>query len=155
LPLKSHADSTVRHGVALGLSRHEDPRAIEALIVLSRDEDDDVRNWATFGLAQLQTDTEPLREALVIRLSDLNPEIRGEAFVGLAERKDARVLEALRAALQTRPVNVLVVEAAETLADASLLPLLRALRQPGGDKSFATALAQTISSLERKTQHRG
>lgn len=152
LPLKSHADSTVRHGVALGLSRHEDPRAIDALIVLSRDEDDDVRNWATFGLAQLQTDTAPLREALFIRLSDLNPEIRGEAFVGLAERKEPRVLEALRAELQTRPVHVLVVEAAEIFGDASLLPLLRALRQPGADKSFTTALAQTISALERKAR---
>ena len=63
--------------------------------------------------------------------------------------------KALGAELQTHPVYVLVVEAAETLGDASLLPLLRALRQPGGDKRFTAARAQAISSLERKTRNRG
>jgi HEAT repeat protein len=140
----------VRHGVVLGLSRHDVPRAISALIELSRDEADEVRNWATFGLAQLEVDTEPLREALFIRLGDLEPEIRGEALVGLAERKDARVLAALRAELQTRPVSLLAIEAAECLGDSALLPLLLALRTPGIDPSVSSAVAQAIASLERK-----
>jgi HEAT repeat protein len=152
LPLKAHHDSTVRHGVVLGLSRHEEPRAIAALIELSRDEANEVRNWATFGLAQLEVDTEPVREALLIRLGDLEPEIRGEALVGLAERKDARVLAALRAELQTRPVSLLAIEAAECLGDSALLPLLLALRTPGIDLSVSSALAQAIASLERKAR---
>ena len=154
LPLKAHPDAAVRHGVVLGLSPHPAPRAVAALIDLSGDEDGDVRSWATFGLAQLKADTVPLREALFVRLSDLNPEIRGEAFIGLAARKDPRVLEALRQELQGHTVIGLVVEAAEILGDASLLPLLLQLRKPGADQTFTAALAQAISSLERTARNR-
>ena len=154
LPLKAHDDSDVRHGVVLGLSPHAAPRALDALIELSRDEANEVREWATFGLAKLQADTAPLREALFIRLGDLQPEIRGEAFIGLAERKDPRVLEALRQELKGPTVNVLAVEAAETLGDVSLLPLLLELRKAGADKSLLAALAQAISTLERSARAR-
>ena len=74
--------------------------------------------------------------------------------MGLAERKDPRVLEALRQELQGHTINVLVVEAAETLGDVSLLPLLLALRKPGADKNFGTALADAISTLERSARAR-
>ncbi|WP_208721367.1 hypothetical protein [Corallococcus aberystwythensis] len=47
-----------------------------------------------------EVDTPELREALVDRLSEAHPKIRGEALLGLALRKDARVLEPLRRVLE-------------------------------------------------------
>jgi HEAT repeat protein len=53
LPLKRHANSDVRFGVALGLTGHDRPDAIEALIELSRDSEELVRTWATFTLGTM------------------------------------------------------------------------------------------------------
>lgn len=93
--LKRQRDSRtpVRDGVAFGLSGNDDPRAIKALIRLSRDKNSHVRNWATFGLgSQTDKNTPAIRSALRARLkergTELKDEIRGEAQVGLAIRKD-------------------------------------------------------------------
>lgn len=96
VPLKDHPAADVRLGVVHGISRHKDESAINALIELSRDADHGVRNWATFGLgSMIDTDTAEIREALVARLAESDHEIRGEAFVGLARRKPARVIDSL------------------------------------------------------------
>lgn len=129
LPLIGHDDAQVRLGVVHGLLTHTDPAAVEGLIRLSGDADEDVRNWATFGLGSMTgVDSPALRDALVHRLDDPNTETRGEALVGLAERKDERVLEPLRRALDGEEVGVLAVMAAQALGDPSLLPLLEQRR---------------------------
>lgn len=151
LPLKDHRDSGVRFGVVLGLSPHSDPSAIDGLIQLSTDTDDDVRNWATFGLGSMtSSDTPAVREALVARLGDGNDEIRGEALNGLAQRKDQRVREPLRRELSGRPVGILAVEAAGSLGDPSLLPLLLQLRAAASnaDDYFKSVLNEVIEALE-------
>ncbi len=51
VPLKRHLNSDVRFGVVLGLG-HDCPDAIEALVELSRDSEELVRNWATFRSAR-------------------------------------------------------------------------------------------------------
>ena len=146
-PLRAHKEAKVRLGVVLGLTPHA---ALDALIALSADPDDEVRNWATFGLgSQATSDTPALRDALVARLEDAHAEVRGEALVGLAERKDPRVLEALRRELQGPNVSGLAVGAAEALGDVSLLPLVLPLRRPGGDRSFNALVAEAIAALER------
>ena len=95
-PLRNHASEDVRLAVVHGLSRHRDDLAIRSLIELSTDKDEDVRNWATFGLgSMIETDTSEIREALFARLADANEEARGEALVGLARRKDGRVFDPL------------------------------------------------------------
>jgi HEAT repeat protein len=154
LPLKDHPDSGVRFGVVLGLSPHSEPSAIDGLIKLSSDSDEDVRNWATFGLGSMTAvDTPALREALVARLGDGNDEIRGEALDGLAQRKDQRVLEPLRHELTARPVGILAVEAAGSLGDPSLLPLLLQLRPAASnaDNYFKSVLNEVIAALENVT----
>ena len=84
LTLLEHPDAGVRFGVCAGLSGHDDLAAIAGLIRLSRDPDDGTRDWATFGLGkQTSLDTPELRDALVARLTDADPEIRGEALMGL------------------------------------------------------------------------
>jgi HEAT repeat protein len=149
--LKAHPDPAVRFGVVQGLSGQEHPEAVAALIELSGDPDDNIRNWATFELGtQLETDTPELREALLRRVSDSHAEIRGEALVGLARRKDPRVLEPVVAALSAPNVLVLAVEAAELLEDPRLLPILVELRdRPGeADDYFGQVLDKVIRGYE-------
>jgi HEAT repeat protein len=149
--LKGHPSEAVRFGVVHGLAGHELPEALSALIDLSDDPSEDVRNWATFELGSMtEVDTPELREALLRRLTDANEEVRGEALVGLARRKDARVLEPLMAALQARNVMVLVVEAAQAFEDRRLYPLLLQLRDKEGeaDGYFRSVLDEAIRGYE-------
>jgi HEAT repeat protein len=130
VPLRNHADADVRLGVVHGVSRQEDAVAIKTLIELSRDEDANVRNWATFGLgSMIDTDTPEIREALLARVADTNDDARGEALVGLARRKDARVLDPLIDELTSENVGLLALEAAEDLGDPRLGPALMLLKE--------------------------
>ena len=85
--LIGHSSAKVRRGVVMALSRHDDESAIGGLIQLSCDSDDDIREWATFGLGMLiDTDTDGIRAALLVRLTDDHPDVRVEAIAGLARR---------------------------------------------------------------------
>jgi HEAT repeat protein len=86
-------------GVVQGLLGQEDELAIRTLILLSQDADGRVRDWATFGLAQLDADTEAIREALAARLADPDASTRLEACEGLLKRRDVRLVAALAEAL--------------------------------------------------------
>jgi HEAT repeat protein len=106
--LVAHDDRDVRFGVAFALGGRSDPEAIATLISLTRDDDDEVRDWATFGLGSLcNIDTEPVRAALLDRVTDEHFDTRSEALIGLAQRGD---------------------EAAGLLGREELLPALRDLR---------------------------
>jgi HEAT repeat protein len=135
--LKAHPSAKVRYAVAVGLAGFEDRLAITTLIELSRDEDELVRDWATFGLGtQIDVDTPEVRAALLARVSDEDEVTRGEALVGLARRKDQRVVEPLIEELQRHhgaEYGDYALEAAEELADERLLPVLTRLRQSAGN----------------------
>ena len=128
----THPDSEVRHAVVLALSMHnghEVPQAIDTLISLSNDSCEHVRDWATFALGTLlEIDTKQIRDALVDRLGDPDFDTRGEALVGLAQRKDERVIVALKAELKSDCIGCLAIEAAERIAAKELYPLLVDLR---------------------------
>jgi len=126
LPLVAHPDSRVRRGVVSALSKLEDASAITALTTLCTDIDEDVRSWAVFGLGSIiKSDTSEIREALMVALQDAIQEIRGEALVGLALRKDDRTVDAILKEWEDDPIGILSIEAAEEIADARLLPDLR------------------------------
>ena len=56
-----------------------------ALLRLTEDTDDDVRDWATFGLdVQGGADSAEIRDALFRKLTDRNADVREEAMAGLA-----------------------------------------------------------------------
>ena len=94
LRLATHPDARVREAVAISLAGREVDPALEALIELSRDESSEVRDWATFALGSLQPqDTPELRDALVARMGDEDPQTRLEAVHGLAVRGDLRAVE--------------------------------------------------------------
>lgn len=124
--LAGHESSQIRLGIVFGLTGQEVPEAIKTLIRMSADPDEGVRDWATFGIgSQIDADTPEIREALYIRLSDEDPVTRGEALVGLANRRDPRVAPALlKAWEQNDETGILSIEAAETMGDPLLLPQL-------------------------------
>jgi HEAT repeat protein len=144
--LKAHESVGVRYAVASALGGFEDPLAIQTLIAMSRDENELVRDWATFGLGtQIDLDTPEIRAALLARVSDPDEVTRGEALVGLARRKDRRVIGPLMKELEHYPdaeYGSYRLEAAEVIADARLLPVLMRLKGSAdpNDTSFAEAI---------------
>jgi HEAT repeat protein len=126
----AHVDSEVRHAVVLALTGHDDPMAVETLIGLSKDSDAHVRDWATFGLGtQIDVDTPEICDALAERLTDPDFDTRHEAFVGLARRRDQRVVAALAKELNADTVGTLAVEAAEMIRAPALQPQLIEMRE--------------------------
>jgi HEAT repeat protein len=102
IDLKHHPDPDVRLAVATGMGGCEQPKAIETIIHLMGDEDDDVRDWATFGLGSLCTqDSQEIRAALRKRLEDPFEDARNEALWGLAQRKDPSSVRSLLERLQS------------------------------------------------------
>ncbi|MBF8189919.1 ankyrin repeat domain-containing protein [Nonomuraea sp. K274] len=67
---------------------HEEGLAL--LISMTEDEDSEIRDWATAGLAGLAADTPRIREALAARLTDPDLRTVAEATRGLAVRGDDR-----------------------------------------------------------------
>lgn len=132
--LAEHRSAGLRWAVAVALGRYDEPEAIQALLRLARDTDDDVRDWATFGLGTMHdVDTPEVRELLWCNLRDPDPDVRGEALVGLAERGDRRAVAHLTGLLG-EDCRVFELIAAEKFADRGLLPALQALQPAIGDK---------------------
>lgn len=109
----NHVNEDVRFAVAytlpiLGLT--ED--SFSTMRELTRDANSDVRDWATFGLAQSDADDGATRQALFARIDDPDEDTRAEAMYGLAKRGDERVRDPLRLELEREDVGSLFVEAA-------------------------------------------
>jgi hypothetical protein len=95
------------------LASHTSLKAWENLLLLMDDADEDVRDWATFGLGTLgESDSPDIREALFHRLSDEDDNVRQEATAGLGTRRDQRVLPYLIQTLERPPVSDCIIEAA-------------------------------------------
>jgi hypothetical protein len=100
------ADAQVRWAVSVGVAGSERQDAISTLLELMEDEDDDVRNWATFGLGTAGSEDGPpvrlgtldsttVRDALRRRTTDRSAEVRNEAVWGLVRRKDPTAIQLL------------------------------------------------------------
>ena len=92
-PLADHDDPQVRVVVAqvLGELSDESPATVAALVRLSLDGDEEVRSWATFGLATDRfTCVAGVADALFARLADPSEDVRVEAARGLARRPSPR-----------------------------------------------------------------
>lgn len=108
----SHEDSRVRMAVAYACGCTPDEIAsMETLLELMRDEDADIRDWATFGLGTLSDlDSSEIREQLAAALNDPFDDVRLEALAGLAKRRDARCVELLIANLEQPEVDEAILE---------------------------------------------
>lgn len=108
----------------------EDPEAAayrdqtrETLLRLMDDPDDDVRDWATFGMHQGSHDTPEVRARFWKALDDPNPDVRGEAADGLALLGDPNLAVRLEDLLRNDPaISGCYFLAAENLGDPRLLP---------------------------------
>lgn len=150
LPLRTHSDMEVRHGVRHALEGHDVPEAIEGLIELSRDPEPIVRDWATFSLAQqIDTDTSAIREALYERLTDPDEDTRAEAMMGLCRRKDPRVIPALIEALNSGEFTGLMLETAAEVADPRLCAALQAAHRLALERGSASVMDELQAAMER------
>jgi hypothetical protein len=77
---------------------HEEGLAL--LVSMTEDPDDEVRDWATSGLANLVADSPAIRDALAARLDDSDLSTVAEAARGLAERGDARAARGVERVLK-------------------------------------------------------
>jgi HEAT repeat protein len=137
----SHPNSEIRLSVACALgSFPNDPLSVETLLALMADIDEDVRDWATFGVGVLgDADSGALKDALVRAVNDSNEDVREEALVGLSKRQDKRALGPLLTALEEPDVSVRVVEAAYTLLG------LENERKDWTPRDYANALYERFS----------
>ncbi len=93
------------------------------LLRLMDDTDEDVRDWATFGIHQGDHDTPETRARLWKALEDPNADVRGEAAEGLAKFGDRSLLPILdRLLREDEALSPCYFEAAEALGDPTLLP---------------------------------
>ncbi len=98
---KIHRFSIIRFALVHALSGLKQQAAIETIIELSNDKDQDIRDWAVFALgSQIDTNNEIITNILWERTSDSSDLVRLEAIAGLAKRKDKRVKEILIRELQ-------------------------------------------------------
>jgi HEAT repeat protein len=155
LRFASHPDPDVRldatHALYSCAGEKPPERALQALMALSADPDDEVRDWATFGLGtEIEEDGAQLRAALAARLGDPHLDVREEAAIGLARRGDSRAFETVRALLAEEEVSALTVEAAGYLADDRLLrPLLELGEWWESDSDVLRAAIARCDPVER------
>ena len=133
--LSAHSNSKLRWSVAIALGRYPDTTSISALMVLARDADNTVRDWATFALGSIhKIDSQEIRDLFWTNLHDQDTDVRGEALVGLAERGDSRVGGYLMEHLDGN-CRVYELEAAEKMADPRLAPTLLELASVAVDST--------------------
>lgn len=147
-PHAGHSDEAVREAVLHALRRSARPEALAALISLSRDSVDELREWATFALgSQLPlVDGPEVREALAARLTDSHEATRDEAVIGLGLRGDARAIGPLSAMLERGFVGQALFEAARALAAPKLREPLEALLK--SEKLEEAERAELVAAIE-------
>ncbi len=148
-----HENANVRHGVAFALGGFDEQVAVDALIQLSSDEDDDVKNWATFGLANImEIDSPEVRAALLARLDEEDAEIRGEALIGLARRKEKKAIKAIAKELAGEFYGNWAVSAAEIFAlpeyENLLFELKERLIADGEEQRFIEDVDKAIAACK-------
>lgn len=105
IEVRKRRDPYVRQAVAVGMGNSQQPETISTLIELMEDDNDEVRNWATFELGMAYVDdgsgrvgtldSTEIRDAFRKRLNDSFSEVRGEAIWGLARQRDRTGLRLL------------------------------------------------------------
>jgi HEAT repeat protein len=127
--LATHSSPRVRFAVACGLNGSENQAAVDILIALAGDEDDDVRDRANWVLGcESNLDTPEVREVLFQNLMDSQAETRCEAMVGLARRRDIRAIPYIQKELAKDNVWYMAIEAAAHFASSDFLKPLEDFR---------------------------
>ncbi|MEU6285486.1 HEAT repeat domain-containing protein [Streptomyces sp. NPDC047028] len=152
----AHTDTAARAEAAVELAAvvtgRSDGPAVGALIELTRDAETDVRDRAVFALGALAAVDGPgVRQALWARVDDPDEETREEAVRGLAVRRDPRSVPLLGQLLAADSAHLHTFQAAAVLAEATLLPALRAFdpRDPGVTEALTACDPQLRARRDR------
>ena len=94
--LQNHNNSLVKEGLVSALWFTDNLQAINVLIKFTEDRLSHIRDWATFYIGQGERNNKQIRNALWNRINDKHQETKFEAIVGLAKRKDTRVIEIIK-----------------------------------------------------------
>jgi hypothetical protein len=148
--LSKHPSEDVRHALAYALGGRTDAICTATLVTLSADADRDTRDWATFALAALTEEDSPvIREALAARLSDPDDDVRAEAIMGLAQRRDERAVPPLLRELARPYVGGLLIEAAGAMPRPEFIPHLEVLHAANpGDQTIDEALTRCREAVK-------
>lgn len=152
--LAKHPNFLVRNGVVSALSGFEHPQAIQTMMTLCKDESDLVRDWATFSLgSQIELDTPEIRAVLHQQLDDKDSDVRGEAFIGLAERGDRSMLEKLKNELAGEFEGSYAIRASGLLGEPSLLPYLLELEKTAQDEMTSYHKGELADAIQACTKN--
>lgn len=154
---KNHKDNWVKEGLVFAIIGLDNQRAIDASIILSNDKIAAIRNWATFGMGSLiEQDNKDIRNALWNRVKDKHQETKLEAIVGLAKRKDLRVIEIIKKELANGEYGTLIFEAIEELNDKQFLPLLQQnLKTAKSDKGINPEWVKDLENCMKNLKRTG
>lgn len=134
----SHPNSEMRWRVTWALGHHDSDLSIEHLLKLSRDEDPNVRDWATFALGNSVRNSPEILQALFDRVSDPDCDTRGEALCGLVRLHHPDVAAMIERELNTsEQISNFTLDAAELLAAPQLVPHLQELQAIEGNDFVA------------------
>ena len=128
-----------------------DEDILSAALKLGRDEDEEVRNWATFAFANgIDNDSPGIRGHLKQQLEDSFQDVRQEAAVALALRKDRSVYDLIQKELSNKGPAPLWIDAAGNTRDEMFLPRLRELRSlhaNDNDLSYIYSIDDAIENI--------
>ena len=134
------------------------------LLRLADDEDDEVRNWATFGLRHEEHDTPQVRARLWRALDDPYADVRGEAAEALAGFGERSLIPRLECLLrEDKAISPCYFAAAEDLGDPCLLPAVlvgaerwRATMEEGEELHFMiTSAIESLQQIATEQESRG
>lgn len=96
--LSEHEDDDIRRAVVSALYQFNDDISIQTLIKLATANNDNVREYATFALAEMHEniDTPELRQQLFMNCEDKCHYVADDALAGLIYRKDSRIFDLLQ-----------------------------------------------------------
>ena len=146
----------VRVALTFALGEIQQKKVYEVLVTLSNDRSKTVRDWATFRLAQGKGDSKMIRDALFTRVFDASYDVKMEAIVGLAKRKDNRCRSLIELELAKGNFGDLVFEAISNLRDRTYLAPLSAVLSEARtdhsvDKNWLLKLTTLVNELKSKS----
>lgn len=146
----AHFNPDIRESVAWSLYQFEDEAVIKPLIRLSEDISEDVREWATAGLAsKVEMDLSEIVEALNARLEDECLIVRGAALCGFIECGDPDIVNKLIAEWDNYDViSLLSIDAARQCKRPELLEYLDSFLELVEDGSNPSMLREIQNAIK-------
>ncbi|WP_061941013.1 HEAT repeat domain-containing protein [Collimonas pratensis] len=150
----THPDQRIRLRIAIALGSYPEVESIDTLLRLAIDISDEVRNWATFGIGSMQeADNSKIRDLLWLNLQESEDDVRGEALMGLAFRKDKRIIPVLLELLDD-DCRIFELNAAESIASPLLLERLNTIEKSvAGDDSIDSYWYRCLVDAIAKCSH--